>query len=284
MSFARAPIRRANSSRARSLSVKKSSVVISHGADLRLRPSIPAASTEFNCGDIYAQFRYVMSSGMRNRWRWFSITVLIAALLLWFAQVPDTGAGGRAASLRQAVLVLNVWPQSIRQHFCAIVTRHGKYFMMEYAAMGNQRTICLWSGPRNVSTALMYSFRQRSDTRVVDEPLYGHFLRVSGAEHPAALEVMNHMDCDGDRVMRRLLIAENEERPVQFIKQMAHHLVEIDERFLRVTTNVLLIRDPGEMLPSLVNQIPRPTIRDTGLKRQWELFEVLLLHGEHHPP
>jgi hypothetical protein len=156
--------------------------------------------------------------------------------------------------------------------------------MMEYAAMSNQRTICLWSGPRNVSTALMYSFRQRSDTRVVDEPLYGHFLRVSGAEHPAALEVMKHMDCDGDRVMRRLLIAENEERPVQFIKQMAHHLVEIDERFLRVTTNVLLVRDPGEMLPSLVNQIPRPTIRDTGLKRQWELFEDLLLHGEHHPP
>src|SRR5210317_1103199 len=89
MSFARAPIRRANSSRARSLSVKKSSVVISHGADLRLRPSIPAASTEFNCGDIYAQFRYVMSSGMRNRWRWFSITVLIAALFLWFAQIPQ---------------------------------------------------------------------------------------------------------------------------------------------------------------------------------------------------
>ncbi len=172
----------------------------------------------------------------------------------------------------------------MRQHFYAAVTRHEKFFVMEYAAMNKQRTICLWSGPRNVSTALMYSFRQRSDTRVVDEPLYGHFLRVSGADHPAALDVMNHMDCDGDRVMRRLLISEDDERPVQFLKQMAHHLVAIDEQFLAATTNVLLIRDPAEMLPSLINQIPEPTIRDTGLKRQWQLYEALLLRGEHHPP
>ena len=52
------------------------------------------------------------------------------------------------------------------------------------------KAICLWSGPRNVSTALMYSFAQRSDTRVVDEPLYGHFLRVSGTHHPGRDEVL----------------------------------------------------------------------------------------------
>ena len=150
--------------------------------------------------------------------------------------------------------------------------------------MSDQRTICLWSGPRNVSTALMYSFRQRSDTRVVDEPLYGHYLRVTNAQHPAAQEVMTASDCDGDRVMRKLLISEDERRPVQFIKQMAHHLVEIGQRFLEFTTNVLLIRDPKEMLPSLINQIPSPTLADTGLKRQWELYEFLLLHGQHHPP
>jgi len=150
--------------------------------------------------------------------------------------------------------------------------------------MREQRTICLWSGPRNVSTALMYSFRERSDTRVVDEPLYGHYLRISGADHPAARKVMAAMDCDGDRVMRRLLADTNDQRPVQFVKQMAHHLVDIDEGFLTITRNVLLIRDPAEMLPSLVNQIPEPTIRDTGLGRQWELYETLSRHGRSQTP
>ena len=66
------------------------------------------------------------------------------------------------------------------------------------------RRICMWSGPRNVSTALMYSFAQRRDTRVVDEPLYGHYLRVSGAQHPGRDEVMAAMDNDGRRVMENL--------------------------------------------------------------------------------
>ena len=57
------------------------------------------------------------------------------------------------------------------------------------------KTVCLWSGPRNVSTALMYSFAQRPDTRVVDEPLYGHYLRVSGAEHPGDQEAELEHGC-----------------------------------------------------------------------------------------
>ena len=58
------------------------------------------------------------------------------------------------------------------------------------------KPICLWSGPRNVSTALMYSFAQRDDIRVVDEPLYGHYLRVTGADHPGGNDVMAAMNCD----------------------------------------------------------------------------------------
>ena len=62
--------------------------------------------------------------------------------------------------------------------------------------------IQLWSGPRNVSTALMYSFAQRPDTRVVDEPLYAHYLRVSGAEHPGKAEVLRSQEQDGEKVVR----------------------------------------------------------------------------------
>lgn len=144
----------------------------------------------------------------------------------------------------------------------------------------NRIDICLWSGPRNVSTALMYSFAQRPDTTVIDEPLYGHYLRVSQADHPGREEVVSTMDCDGDRVMRTLLDPGTARpRPVQFMKHMAHHLVSIDRSFLDQVVNVLLIRDPMDMLPSLMQQLPRATLADTGLKMQWQLFEELQSRG-----
>lgn len=141
------------------------------------------------------------------------------------------------------------------------------------------RVICLWSGPRNVSTALMYAFHQRSDTRVVDEPLYAHYLRVSGAIHPGGDEVRAAQDNDGDSVVRNVVLGETD-RPVLFVKHMAHHLVDLDLSFMDHTTNVLLIRDPEQMLPSLINQIPEPTLRDTGLKRQCDLYDDLATRGQ----
>ncbi len=143
------------------------------------------------------------------------------------------------------------------------------------------RTVNVWSGPRNVSTALMYCFAQRSDTRVVDEPLYGHYLLAGGEDHPGRDEIMASMNCDGNAVMAELI-----ERPsangetVLFLKQMAHHLVGIDTEFLAATANVLLIRDPVEMLPSLTIQLPRANLLDTGLSRQWKLYGDLVASGQ----
>lgn len=148
--------------------------------------------------------------------------------------------------------------------------------------MGEPLRICLWSGPRNVSTALMYSFAQRPDTRVVDEPLYGHYLKVSGAPHPGAAEVMAAMDTDGRRVVQQVILGPWH-RPVVFFKQMAHHLAKLDLAFLERTANVLLIRDPRQMLPSLVQQIPEPTLYDTGLGVQRELFAILREKGQDPP-
>jgi hypothetical protein len=144
------------------------------------------------------------------------------------------------------------------------------------------KRINMWSGPRNVSTALMYSFAQRSDTRVVDEPLYGHYLRVSGAEHPGADEVMAQMRVDADAVIREVILGPCD-RPVLFMKQMAHHLVDLDRSFLAQTTNVLLIRDPRQMLPSLAQNLAAPTLRDTGLALQSELYEHLTGLGQEPP-
>lgn len=133
----------------------------------------------------------------------------------------------------------------------------------------------MWSGPRNVSTALMYSFAQRSDTRIVDEPLYGHYLRASGAQHPGRDEVMGAMDNDGERVMRRLA-SDPADAPVLFVKQMAHHFVDLDSALLDGMDHFLLIRDPREMLPSLIEVLGDVTIRDTALPDQTRLLDHLV--------
>ncbi len=139
--------------------------------------------------------------------------------------------------------------------------------------------LCLWSGPRNVSTALMYAFAQRPDTRVVDEPLYAHYLRVSGAEHPGRDEVLAAQDADGERVVRELICGPCD-RPVLFLKQMAHHLVALDRGFLARTANVLLVREPARMLVSLARVLGAPSLRDTGLATQSALLDELLALGQ----
>ncbi len=135
------------------------------------------------------------------------------------------------------------------------------------------KPVCLWSGPRNVSTALMYSFAQLDSVRVVDEPLYGHYLRVTGSPHPGRDDVIAAMDCDGERVMRLLIERQRKQpSPRLFLKHMAHHLVDIDRAFLDQTDNVLLVRDPRDMLPSLRVQLPQAGLADTGLEQQWLLY------------
>lgn len=141
--------------------------------------------------------------------------------------------------------------------------------------------ICLWSGPRNVSTALMYSFAQRDDICIVDEPLYGHYLRVSGADHPGRDAIIAGMNCDGAAVMRELLARQRQDPSIRlFQKHMAHHLVGLDLDFLQETSNIFLIRNPRDMLPSLAVQLPHATLADTGLKRQWELYTDLRAAGQ----
>ena len=135
------------------------------------------------------------------------------------------------------------------------------------------KRICLWSGPRNVSTALMYAFAQRPDTGCVDEPLYGHYLRVSGATHPGFETVLGALDQDGDRVVREVVLGPCD-RQVLFCKMMAHHLVDLDRGFLDRTVNVILTRDPREVLTSLVVQVPHPRLADTGYAEQVRLLNT----------
>jgi hypothetical protein len=144
--------------------------------------------------------------------------------------------------------------------------------------MNDTLRLSMWSGPRNVSTALMYSFRQRADTRVVDEPLYAHYLHASGAAHPGRDEVLASLPRDAGRVLAATILAPVD-APVLFIKNMAHHLLGVERSLLGRVTNALLTREPREMLPSLAQQIPSPTVGDTGLQQQVEILDFELARG-----
>lgn len=121
----------------------------------------------------------------------------------------------------------------------------------------------------------MYSFAQRSDTAVFDEPLYAHYLSKTNADtyHPGAREVLEDMEQDGKKVVDMML--GNHEKPVLFFKHMTHHLVELDWSFMAETINVILTRDPVDMLPSYAKEVAQPSMRDVGYAKHVELLEYL---------
>ena len=135
-----------------------------------------------------------------------------------------------------------------------------------------------WSGPRNISTALMYSFRERVDTTVVDEPFYAHYLRVSGRKHPGYQEVLNSQDQYSEQVIENVIQSEYT-TPVVFFKQMCHHLVEIDLSFFNNCSNILLIREPSLVIRSHAKNVPDLKVSDIGLDVQNSLLNRIIESG-----
>ena len=139
------------------------------------------------------------------------------------------------------------------------------------------KIICLWSCPRNVSTALMYSFGNRTDTEITDEVLYGYYLSKSNVNHPGKNEIIENLECDSQKVINEIIL--KPKKKVTFHKLMTHFLIDIDLEFLNKVTNVLFIRDPKEIIHSYHKVIPYPTIDDIGVKKQFELFNYLNDNG-----
>ena len=111
--------------------------------------------------------------------------------------------------------------------------------------------LAVWSGPRNISTALMRAWENRPDTAVVDEPLYAHYLAVTGLDHPGAAEVVAAGETDWRRVVDDLLGPTPGGAAVSYQKHMAHHLLpDIDRAWIGRLTNVLLVRDPRQVVAS----------------------------------
>jgi Sulfotransferase domain len=134
--------------------------------------------------------------------------------------------------------------------------------------------INLWSSPRNISTAMMYSFAQRDDTVVFDEPLYAHYLKTTGIHHPGKEEILQAQDNDGEKVIEEIILAD-QEKPIAFFKQMTHHLVNISLDFLAQTKNILFIRNPKQIIASYAQVRNEVTMQDVGIEKQWQLFNHL---------
>lgn len=135
--------------------------------------------------------------------------------------------------------------------------------------------LAMWSGPRNLSTALMRSFGSRADTVVVDEPLYAAFLAETGAAHPLASTVIAAHETDWRRVAQTLTGPLPEGAAIFYQKHMAHHLLpSMDREWIGRLTNAFLIREPRRVLASYVDVHTLPTLFDLGYPQQLELFEA----------
>jgi hypothetical protein len=131
----------------------------------------------------------------------------------------------------------------------------------------------MWSGPRNLSTAMMRSFGNRADTFVSDEPFYGAFLKTSGADHPMSEEVIAAMDCDWRSVARTLAGPAPGGAPIWYQKHMWHHMVgPVGHADFAGFAHAFLIRDPARMIASYLRKREAARFEDFGLDRQAEFF------------
>ena len=145
--------------------------------------------------------------------------------------------------------------------------------------------IAMWSGPRNLSTAMMRSFGSRSDTLVSDEPFYGAYLKQTGDPQPMADEVVASMDCDWSSVARSLVGPPPGDRPIWYQKHMAHHMVgPIAHDDLPGLRHAFLIRDPDRVIASYSAKRIKVRPEHLGSEKQVEFFEREADRIGHAPP
>ena len=135
--------------------------------------------------------------------------------------------------------------------------------------------INMWSGPRNLSTALMRSFENRKDTNVWDEPLYAYYLKNTKLNHPLAKKIINKYKTNIDDLIKDMT-TKKDHLKILYLKQMTHHLINktsID--WIKKTKNCLLIRDPKKVINSYLKKNEIKTLDDIGFESQYKIFRYL---------
>ena len=142
--------------------------------------------------------------------------------------------------------------------------------------------IGMWSGPRNISTAMMRAWENRQDCTVWDEPLYGHYLHMSGIDHPGKAEIIADQGSDWRPIVEACITSAPEDAPVFYQKQMTHHLLDaMDWDWLGQLHNIFLIRNPEEVLASYRRVRATATLDDLGIVQQARIYDhVVGMQGE----
>jgi len=146
--------------------------------------------------------------------------------------------------------------------------------------------VAMWSGPRNISTAMMRAWENRTDCTVWDEPFYGNYLQVTGIDHPHAGEIIAETECDWRKVVASCTGASTPTgETIHYQKHMTKHMLDhIDLGWLKNVRNAFLIRPPEEVLASYHDKLEFPTADDVGFERQTELFDLVCQQTGRIPP
>jgi hypothetical protein len=145
--------------------------------------------------------------------------------------------------------------------------------------------IAMWSGPRNLSTAMMRAFENRNDTEVLDEPFYAHYLSATGLDHPGRDMIIDSQSTDWNEVVDMCTNSDLQERPIWYQKHMAQHNLEgFDISWVKDVTNCLLIRDPKYVIASYGKKFPIEDERLLGYIQQTEIIEFLEKENGMVPP
>jgi hypothetical protein len=141
--------------------------------------------------------------------------------------------------------------------------------------------IAMWSGPRNLSTAMMYSFGVRADCAVVDEPFYATYLEKTGIDHPMRDDVLASQSTDAEAIAAGLIGSNPAQKRHFYQKHMTQHMVDgIPRRWMAEVTNVFLIRHPARVVASFAKKYPGVQESDIGFLQQLELYDYVLGLGQ----
>jgi len=136
--------------------------------------------------------------------------------------------------------------------------------------------VACWSGPRNISTALMRSWSSRKDTFVSDEPLYAHFLKVTHKNHPMREVIIDNYLSDYDKVINYLTDDIPNKKKIWYQKHMAHHLIDLNKiNWIKKCENCILLRHPKEVIISYTAKNKLNSVKELGYPQQFEIAKFL---------
>ena len=133
----------------------------------------------------------------------------------------------------------------------------------------------MWSGPRNLSTALMRSFENRSDTKVIDEPFYAYYLKKTQLDHPMKNEIINYYPTSQKQILE-IITSKTHNNEIFYQKHMTHHIIKNTRlNWLNKGYNCFLIRHPAKVINSYIKKNNLLSIDDIGFKKQYEIFNMI---------